>query len=394
LDYDLPAPPNLFTLTRNGEKIPAVAQLTKHGYVFVFNRVTGEPLFPIEEIPVPRSKMPGEVDWPTQPKPTKPAPYVREVMTLAEITNISPESHAEILAKYSTVRPHSPWMPPSETTDTIVLPGMWGGAEWGGGAMDPNGILYFNANETPAMLTMINITESASGGENLYKQQCIACHGIDLKGGTAFGQMVPTLEEVAKRLSDTEIEQKIVQGSATMPPFRHLPGKDVYQLIRYIKAPDQSGTEEIENPRFSKSPIPYAHTGNSMWLDSKGYPAIKPPWGTMNAVDLNSGDYLWQKTFGEYPELIEQGLEPTGRTSWGGPIVTAGGVLIIAANPDGYIRGFDKQTGEEIWRQQLPVAGFATPATYMVNGKQYVVIACGGGRGTPMADVYVAFALP
>ncbi|MDA0349344.1 MAG: PQQ-binding-like beta-propeller repeat protein [Verrucomicrobia bacterium] len=394
LDYDLPSPPNLFTVKRNGEEIPAVSQLTKHGYIFVFNRVTGEPLFPIEEAPVPRSQMPGEVDWPTQPKPTKPAPFVREQMTVDEITDISPESHSEILIKYSTVLPHVPWMPPSEKTDTIVLPGMWGGAEWGGGAMDPKGVLYFNSNETPAMLTMITLSERASVGENLYKQNCIACHGIDLTGGNAFGQLVPTMIGISERMSSNDIKDKIIQGSAAMPPFRHLPGKDLYQLIRYIESPDVSTDDESDNQQSTSSPIPYTHTGNSMWLDSKGYPAIKPPWGTMNAVDLNTGEYLWQKTFGEYPELLERGLPPTGRHSWGGPIVTAGGIVLIAANLDGYFRGYDQETGEEIWKRKLPVPGFATPSTYMVNGKQYVVIACGGGRGQPMADVFVAFALP
>ena len=394
LDYDLPSPPNLFTLKRDGKEIPAVSQLTKHGYIFVFNRVTGEPLFPIEEIPVPRSTMPGEEDWPTQPKPTKPAPFVREQMTLDEITDISQESYTEILAKYSTVKPHVPWQPPEEHSDTIVLPGMWGGAEWGGGATDPEGILYFNANETPAILTMIKVGEGGSIGENLYKQNCIACHGIDLAGGTAFGQIVPTLLEIASRLSDGEIEQKIIQGSAAMPPFRHLPGKDVYQLVRYIKSPGEPAPDDAVSRRSKTSPVPYVHTGNNRWLDSQGYPAIKPPWGSLIAVNLNTGEYEWKTTFGEYPELLEKGLPPTGRTSWGGPITTAGGVLFIAANPDGYFRGYDKKTGEELWKWKLPAAGFATPATYMVSGKQYIVIACGGGRDTPYADMFVAFSLP
>ncbi len=395
LDYDLPAPPNLLTVKRDGKEIPAVAQLTKHGYLFVFNRVTGEPLFPIEEIPVPRSEVPGEVDWPTQPKPVKPEPYVREQMTADLITDISPESHAEIAVKYASLKPHAPWNPPSEKTDTIVLPGMWGGAEWGGGATDPNGILYFNSNETPALLTLIDVGTGASVGENLYNQNCVNCHGANLTGGTAFGQIVPTLVGIGTRLSKSEIEQKIIHGSAAMPPFRHLPGKDVYQLVKYLRNPEESDDASSPSERSDYDyPIPYAHTGNSMWLDSKGYPAIKPPWGTLNAVDLNTGEYLWKTTFGEYPELLEQGLPPTGRNSWGGPIATAGGLLFIAANLDGYIRGYDMKSGEEIWRHKLPVAGFATPSTYMVEGKQFLVIACGGGRGTPTANVYVTFALP
>ncbi len=394
LDYDLPAPPNLLTLKRDGKEIPAVAQLTKHGYIFVFNRVTGEPLFPIEEIPVPRSEVPGEVDWPTQPKPVKPEPFVREQMTADLITDISPESRAEIAVKYASLKPHVPWNPPSEKTDTIVLPGMWGGAEWGGGATDPNGILYFNSNETPALLTLIEVNAGSSIGENLYNQNCVSCHGADLTGGTAFGQIVPTLVGVDSRLSESEMEQKIIHGSAAMPPFRHLPGKDVYQLIKYLTNTKESDDTSPSKESNSQYPIPYAHTGNSMWLDSKGYPAIKPPWGTLNAVDLNTGEYLWKTTFGEYPELLEQGLPPTGRNSWGGPVATAGGVLFIAANLDGYIRGYDMKTGEEIWRHKLPVAGFATPSTYMVEGKQFLVIACGGGRGTPMGNQFVAFALP
>lgn len=394
LDYDLPAPPNLVTLKRDGKDIPAVAQLTKQGYIFVFNRVTGEPLFPIEEIPVPRSTVPGEVDWPTQPKPTKPVPYVRERMTANQITDISPESQTEISAKFASVPAHEPWTPPNEKTDTIVLPGMWGGAEWGGGATDPKGILYFNSNETPAMLTLIDITEGASIGENLYKQHCVSCHGVDLVGSTAFGQIVPTLVGISDRLSSREIEQKIIQGSASMPPFRHLPGKDLYQLAKYVGSPEAIAGPPNEDQLSEKSPIPYSHTGNSMWLDSKGYPAIKPPWGTLNAIDLNTGEYLWKTVFGEYPELLEKGLPPTGRLSWGGPIATAGGVLFIAANLDGYIRGYDMKTGLEIWRDKLPAAGFATPSTYMVSGKQYIVIACGGGRGTPTNNRYVAYSLP
>ena len=394
LDYDLPAPPNLLTLKRDGKEVPAVAQLTKHGYLFVFNRVTGEPLFPIEEVPVPRSQMPGEVDWPTQPKPTLPVPYVRERMTADLITDISPESHAEIAAKFYTLPPHEPWLPPKEESDIIVLPGMWGGAEWGGGASDPSGILYFNANETPALLTMINIEAGASVGENLYNQHCVSCHGADLKGGTAYGQVVPSLEAIATRLSSREIQEKIEQGSAAMPPYRHLPRKDLYQIVRYIKDPDATSDSVSSDPRHAQSPIPYSHTGNLMWLDSKGYPAIKPPWGTLNAIDLNTGEYLWKTVFGEYPELLEQGLPPTGRLSWGGPIVTAGNLLFIAANLDGYIRAYDKRSGEELWRHRLPVGGFAPPSTYEVDGEQYVVIACGGGQGTPTGNYYVAFSLP
>lgn len=395
LDLDLPMPPNLFTMRRNGEAIPAVAQMTKSGHIFIFNRVTGEPLFPIEDIATPPSDVPGEQAWPTQPRPTKPDPFVRVHFTEDEITDISPEAHQEILAQYQTLLPHEPFRPGSHLRDTIVLPAMWGGGEWGGAATDPNGVLYFNANEMPGILTLIDThATSGSAGKTLYQQNCIACHGPDLKGGNAFGQVVPSLIGLSERKSSLEIEAFIKNGSSIMPPFRHLKGSDVYQIMRYLNAPEQTDEQRKVDAAADPSAVRFLHTGNRQWLDSKGYPAIKPPWGTMNALDLSTGEYLWKSAFGEYPELIEQGLPPTGRLSWGGPATTAGGVLFIGANLDGYIRAYDMKTGEEIWRTRPPAAAFATPSVYAVDGRPYIVFACGGGRDTPAGDYYIAYALP
>ncbi|MCZ6671759.1 MAG: PQQ-binding-like beta-propeller repeat protein, partial [Verrucomicrobia bacterium] len=332
LDLDLPSPPNLLTIRRDGKEIPAVAQLTKQGFVFVFNRETGEPLFPIEERPIPRSEMPGEQAWPTQPRPTKPAPYVREHFTIDQINDITPESHQQILAKYSTLLPHVPYQPPSLKQDTIVHPGMVGGAEWGGGATDPNGILYFNANQSSALLTMIDVSQGGSIGETTYKINCMACHGPDFKGGTAFGQVVPTLEGIFERKSSDDIRNTIVNGGTTMPPFRHLTRKDVFHLLRYMESPEHSVQIEDSDQDQEELKVRFIHTGNNIWYDAKGYPAIKPPWGTLNAIDLNTGEYLWSKTFGEYPELLAEGKDPTGRESFGGPIATASGVLFIGGS--------------------------------------------------------------
>jgi len=393
-DYDLPAPPNLFTFKKDGKEIPAVAQLTKHGFVYIFNRVTGEPLFPIEEVPVPSSTIPGEQSWPTQPRPTKPAPYVREYFTVDEITDISPESHAEILAKYKTIRPHAPFQPTSETQDTIVHPGMSGGAEWGGGATDPNGVLYFNSNEIPAIITILDLEKSESEVQTVFAQNCAICHGADLKGGTAFGQSIPSLIGVSSRLRPDEIMNVIKQGRNTMPAFQHMSNELVYQLSNYIKNPEKFNKANLQNKKKKTDRQRFQHAGNTQWRDSKGYPAIKPPWGTLNAIDLNTGVYLWKRNFGEYPELSAQGLPITGRESWGGPITTAGGILFIAASKDGHIRAYDMKTGEELWKDKLPFGGYATPATYSVDGKQYIVIACGGGRGSPSSNLFVAYALP
>ncbi|QXD23439.1 PQQ-binding-like beta-propeller repeat protein [Opitutia bacterium ISCC 51] len=394
-DYDLPIPPNLLTVNQNGKEIPAVAQLTKQGYVFLFNRVTGEPLFEIEEIPVPASTMPGEIASKTQPRPTKPAPFVREVLSPDQLNDVTPETKAEILAKYSTMDPHVPWTPGSLHKDTIVHPGMIGGAEWGGAAADENGILYFNSNESSAILTMIDATSSGSPGEALYKQNCIVCHGEDLSGGTAFGQVVPTLIGIEDRMDRGAIAQVIQFGGTTMPGFRHFSGKDVFDVISFIASPGQTGQHaEDANDTPQPNNVKYIHTGNNIWTETNGYPAIKPPWGNLNALDLNTGEYLWQIPFGEYPELIEKGIPATGRVSYGGPIVTASGVMFIAASLDNHMRAYDMKTGDELWRTKLPFGGYATPSTYMIDGKQYVLIACGGGRGSPTGDQFVAFALP
>jgi quinoprotein glucose dehydrogenase len=393
-DYDLPSPPNLFTIKRNGKEIPAVSQLTKQGFVFVFNRVTGEPLFPIEEVPVPKSEMPDEEAWPTQPRPTKPAPYVREHFTIDQVNDVTPESNQEILTKYSTLLPHIPFRQPDLKRDTIVHPGMIGGAEWGGGATDPNGVLYFNANQSSALLTMIDLTEGGSIGETVYKVNCMVCHGPDFKGGTAFGQVVPTLDGIFEQKTSAEIVNTIINGGTTMPPFRHLAGKDIYQLIKYMGAPEQGAQAGDEDQDYQGPKVRFVHTGNNMWRDSNGYPAIKPPWGTLNAIDMSTGEYLWSKTFGEYEELTAEGKAPTGAENFGGPITTASGVLFIGATLDGFIRAYDMTNGNELWKDKLPAGGYATPVTYSVDGKQFVVIACGGGRGSRVADLYVAYSFP
>ncbi len=392
-DMDLPSPPNLFTMQRDGKEIPAVSLLTKQGYVYVFNRVTGEPLFPIEEVPVPASDLPGESAWPTQPRPLKPTPYSRVEFPITEINDVLPESKKEILAKYQSVEPHVPFLPLSDQRDTIIFPGVWGGVEWGGAAMDPDGILYFNAHDMPALNTLMD-TSAHSLGEAIYNRNCLHCHAADLQGGEAFGQIVPNLMGVASRLKPQEIAQIIRDGKGTMPPFAHLAGNETNHLIKFLRESEEFDAYPNFSDKGTEPLMPYTHTGNKMWKDSRGYPAIKPPWGTLNALDLSTGEYLWQTVFGEFPELIEKGIEPTGRISFGGPVVTASGLLFIGASLDGYIRAYDVKTGEELWRDRLPFGGQATPSIYEVDGKQYIVIGCGGGRSVPSGDMYVAYALP
>ncbi len=393
-DRDLPAPPNLLTVRREGEAIPAVAQITKSGHVFLFNRVTGEPLFPIEEVPVPWSDLRGEQAWPTQPLPTKPAPFARQLFSADQITDISPESHREVMDRFVTVRPHMPFMPPSKE-GTIIFPGFDGGGEWGGAAVDPNGILYVNGNEMPWILTMVDATAAESEGQRIFMQNCAGCHGADREGSLA--QNVPALVGIQDRMTRSEVSDRIAQGKGVMPPFGFFEERDLDALVDYLVSRD-GGDRHAEKPAKEEEPKadarPWTHTGYRRWLDSKGYPAVKPPWGTLNAIDMNTGEYVWKTTLGEFEELSELGIQPTGTENYGGPVVTAGGLLFIGASKDGYFRAFDASSGEELWKYKLPVGAYATPAVYEVDGRQYVAVACGGGKmGTPRGNFYVAFAL-
>ena len=398
-DRDLPAPPTLVTVKHHGRKIDAVAQVTKSGHVFVFDRETGESLFPMEEVAVPPSDLPGESAWPTQPLPLKPAPFARQVFSYDQITDVSPDAHRVVLDRFARLRPHLPFQPPS-TQGTIIFPGFDGGAEWGGAAVDPEGVLYVNSNEMPWILTMVSTRSEVEGlparGQQLFNQICAPCHGIDRQGNAA--QNVPTLIDINARLTDEQVQSLFETGRGVMPSFAFLSAAQKLALTDFVfdrKTAGQDSSREAVGGEDVLGGIPYTHTGYNRWLDTNGYPAVKPPWGTLNAIDLNSGEYRWRVPLGEFPELTARGMPPTGTENYGGPVVTGGGLLFIAASKDERIRAFDLRSGEVLWQAQLPAGGYATPATYMVGGRQFVVIACGGGKmGTRSGDAYVAFALP
>jgi quinoprotein glucose dehydrogenase len=407
-DRDLPAPPNLLTVRHRGRRVDAVAQVTKSGHVFVFDRVSGEPLFPIEERPVPPSDLQGESAWPTQPFPLKPAPFARQLFTHAEITDRTPEAHRAVLDRFARLRPHAPFLPPSRE-GTIIFPGFDGGAEWGGAAVDPDGVLYVNANEMAWVVNMVETGRETPGvpasGRALYTQICAACHGLDRAGNAA--QNVPTLVDIGRKLKPQDITALLETGKGVMPSFAFLSARQKAAVTDYLLAPDAApeprnevvasgaATPDETPEGDALGVIPYTITGYNRWLDPEGYPAVKPPWGTLNAIDLNTGEYRWRVPLGEFPELTARGLPPTGAENYGGPVVTAGGLVFIAATKDEMFRAFDKRTGRLLWQTKLPAGGYATPATYEVHGRQYVVIACGGGKmGTKSGDAYVAFALP
>jgi quinoprotein glucose dehydrogenase len=404
-DRDLPAPPNLLTVTHAGKKVDAVAQVTKSGHVFVFNRDTGEPLFPIREVPVPASDLQGESAWPTQPVPVKPAPFSRQLLTYNDLTDLSPEAHRQALERFAKTRPHTPFLPPSRE-GTIIFPGFDGGAEWGGAATDPDGVLYVNGNEMAWVLTMVETrrqgAEPVATGEAIFNQICAACHGPDRRGNAA--QNVPSLVGLEQRLKPEDVLNLLRTGRGVMPSFDFLTENQRQLVVAHLlgsppAAPPPSaidaGRKQEPGGADVLGTIPYSMTGYHRWLDTNGYPAIKPPWGTLNAIDLNTGDYRWRVTLGEWPDLTARGIPPTGTENYGGPVVTASGLVFIAASRDEHLRAFDRRSGKELWKVKLPAAGYATPATYSVNGRQFVVIACGGGKiGTRSGDAYLAFALP
>lgn len=391
-DRDPPAPPNLLTITRAGKKIPAVAQVTKQGYVFLFNRITGEPLFDIEEIPVPPSSLEGEKTWATQPFPTKPKPFARQSNLLTE-KDLSPyaQNKEELLAKFNEADKRI-YAPPS-LDPVLLLPGYDGAAEWGGAAADPeDGVLYVNSNEMAWFLQMDKDTlnTSMAPGEYAYNQYCVVCHQQDRKGNVASGY--PSLLNLKSTYNKETVIQTIKKGKGMMTGFPQIDKTEIEALIQFLFE-EEVGPMVTEN---DTKPVKttYKHRGYKKFLDSNGLPAISPPWGTLHAIDLNSGDYLWSIPFGETLSLKEQGYPQTGSENYGGAIVTENGLLFIGATKDGYFRAFNKTNGKLLWEYKLPAAAFATPAMYEVNGKQYIAIACGGEKlGTEKGNKILAFSL-
>ena len=398
-DRDLPASPNLVTVRHDGERIDALAQITKSGHVFVLDRNTGEPLFPIQERPVPASDLKGEQTWPSQPVPVKPPPFARQAFNEEDITDISPQAHAYIGKRFKGIQTGQQFIPPS-TQGTMIFPGFDGGGEWGGAAYDPTtGILYVNSNEMPWILTMVDVAaqhhEQPSLGKSLYAIHCAVCHGVEHEGDNQSAD--PSLQEIELNIrlhftQRVDVRQVIENGKGTMPGFGHFSEEETNALVDFLFRADGQRMPSWAKPLPE---IPYSHTGYNRFLDEKGYPAVKPPWGRLNAINLNTGDIQWQVRLGELPELSARGIPPTGTENYGGPVVTAGGLIFIGATKDEKFRAFDKRTGKVLWETELPAGGYATPSTYEVDGKQYVVIAAGGGKmGTRSGDAYVAFALP
>jgi len=401
-DWDPSSPPVLITVNHDGKKIDAVAQTTKTGFVFLFDRRDGKPLFPIVETPVDTvTDLTGEKLWPTQPIPQKPVPFVRQVLTEKELNPyLSKEEYEEVKSRLQSAHTGKMFTPQSKA-GTIIFPGFDGGGEWGGPAADPEtGILYVNANEMAWILQMFDVDHSKKqenflqAGHRLYEQNCMSCHGPELKGSGNY----PSIVDVNKKYDPRSFVEFINAGRRMMPAFNHLSQQDKDAIASFVLKL-QNEQKKKYTPKLtaldSFRMLPYTMSGYNKFLTKSGLPGLAPPWGTLSAIDLNTGEYVWKTTLGEDPYFKEKGVKETGAENYGGPAITKGGLLFIGASRDGLFRAFNKRTGKLLWEYKLPAAGFATPSTYEVNGKQFIAIACGGGKlGTKSGDSYVAFALP
>ena len=394
-DYDNPPAPILVTIGSGPTAKDAVVQLTKMGFTFVLDRDTGKPLFPVQEVPVPRSTVPGEETAPTQIVPLKPQPLVRQTMTEADLPNITPEARAQALRDFRRYLSGPIYTPPS-LQGTITTPGHLGGAEWHGASFDPVlNMLYVNVNEAPTINKLRPVFDEPGAGNlspvefgrRIYDRSCAACHGAARQGTPPHTPPLVDLKRTAQ-----EIETAILQGRNAMPAFRQFRPGEISALAAFLKSPPADPARLLPAATAHR----YTIDGYPLFLDPHGVPAIAPPWGTLNAIDLVKGEIAWKVPLGEYPQLVAKGIRNTGTLNFGGAVATAGGVIFIAATADEKIRAFEKSSGRLLWEHQLPAGGYATPSIYMIDGRQYVVIAAGGSgkNATKSGDSIIAFALP
>jgi quinoprotein glucose dehydrogenase len=347
-DYDLPTAPKLLTIRQNGTARDVVAQPTKMGFLFVFDRVTGAPIWPIEERPVPQSDVPGEKTWPTQPFPTRPAPFARQSFTEKDINPFIPQAEQQFLRdKLKSVRNEGLYTPPS-FQGSIQMPGHNGGANWGSAAVDPDrGELYVVAKSMP---TLLKITLEDAPRAPV---------------GTMVGPLTPIVTPAQR-------EAMMAQAKANA----------------------------------AKGPVRYNSPFDFM-LTSTNLPSVGPPWSLMTAYDLNTGVIRWQVPVGTVTAPKDVGIPENSGAHWtrGGLLVTAGGLLFVATSSDKTLRAFDRDTGQALWSTVLPAVSEGVPATYAIDGRQYLALSVAGGHGFNPARFggpplpappgsYMVFALP
>jgi quinoprotein glucose dehydrogenase len=413
-DYDLSAQPLLATIRRRGKPVDAVIQVTKHGFVFVLDRLTGKPLFPVRERRVPGSDVPGERAWPTQPFPLLPAPVARQSMTVDDLTEFPDAAERAAMRKlFLSARNQGLFTPPSER-GTIAIPGHNGGPLWGGGAFDPEtGMFYVSSHDQPSYFKLSRVTNRnfsapLARGREIYRASCATCHGEDGRGvAHVLGPLLasnagapaaetPDLAASGPRLDPDAFAAVVRHGKGRMPPSQLSDGDIglVADYVRRIGDPAARAAAAAERPVDEGGPLRFS-TPWTFFRDSAQLPAIRPPWGRLTAIDMNTGKTVWVKLVGEEKSLAERGLAQTGHKYLrGGPVVTAGGLIFMAGGQDRSLRAYDKQTGELLWTGELPFDSVAIPAIYEVNGRQFVAITAMADRGHNPGDAVVAFALP
>ena len=392
-DRDLPANPNLIRIQKDGKWIDAVAQISKQGYTYVFDRQTGEPIWPITETAVPQSTLLGEKTSPTQPIPSLPEPFMNMVFEEKDMLNLKSEWKVDIQSQLENALLGDTWLPPNADQPIVLFPGMDGGGEWGGAAFDPETqIFYVNANQIPWIIGMTPNSKFENVGQSIYTNYCGNCHGLDRKGNPPA---IPSLIGLEEKYTFDSLDYLLQKGRGAMPAFDYISKEERLVLMDFLlgNPPIESDKKELESEKSALYPR-YYMDGYKKLTTKDGLYGSNPPWGLLTAIDMSTGLKKWQIPLGEIDSLSAMGFEATGTENYGGPVVTAGGLVFIAATKDEKIRAFDKETGEKLWEAKLPASGHATPAMYEMNGKQYLVIACGGGKGTKSGDSYVAFALP
>lgn len=408
-DYDLPAPPNLITIKKDGKTIDAVAQTSKVGFLYILDRETGEPVYPIEERAVPASDVPGEHVWPTQPYVLKPKPYSKQFITPNDLSNISPAAHDSAVRYFNSLRYDGLFTPPS-VRGTFVYPGTIGGSEWGGAAYDPeSSIIYLKSNESPELSKLVKVEDDKNNapvnGREIYMTYCAVCHKADMKGEEP---MYPSLFSLKDRLTEDQALTRIREGAGKMPPFKAVLGSKEKALIDFLYGRNQRTQKDYDVDEMKRNLSILGDSSGktndttdvyiniaayAIMRDAEGNPFIQPPWSTLNAIDLNTGEYVWTVPAGNNDSLQKKGAPPTGATGSPGPMVTKGGLIFLGGSRDKRFQAYDKDSGKVLWDIKLPGTATSIPSTFMSKGKQYIAVSVAGTREKPAGGVMV-FALP